>query len=117
MDEPSVWVRAAAYSWAFVALLWAIEIVDAASGNELDQYGVHPRTDEGLLGILFAPLLHGGWTHLEGNTLPALVLVLPGAGLRHRPRARRHRDHLARRRASASGWSLPATPSTSAPRC
>ncbi len=74
MDEPSVWVLAGIYSFAFVALLWAVEIVDAASGNELDQFGVHPRTDEGLLGILFAPLLHGGWTHLEGNTLPALVL-------------------------------------------
>ena len=74
MDEPSVWVRAAIYSLAFVALLWVIEIIDAASGNELDQFGVQPRSDEGLLGILFAPLLHGGWTHLEGNTIPALVL-------------------------------------------
>jgi membrane associated rhomboid family serine protease len=75
VDEPSVWVRAAVYSLAFVALLWVIEIVDAASGNELDQFGVQPRSDEGLLGILFAPLLHGGWTHLEGNTVPALVLA------------------------------------------
>ncbi len=75
VDEPAVWVRAAVGSVAFVALLWVIEIIDAASGNELDQYGVQPRSDEGLLGILFAPLLHGGWTHLEGNTLPALVLM------------------------------------------
>jgi membrane associated rhomboid family serine protease len=74
VDEPSVWVVAAACSVGFVVLLWAIEIIDAASGNELDQYGVHPRSDEGLLGIIFAPLLHGGWTHLEGNTVPALVL-------------------------------------------
>ncbi len=75
VDEPAVWVRAAVCSLGFVALLWLIEIIDAASGNELDQYGVQPRSDEGLLGILFAPLLHGGWTHLEGNTLPALVLM------------------------------------------
>ena len=74
VNEPSVWVVAAVCSLGFVALLWVVEIIDAASGNELDQYGVHPRSDEGLLGILFAPLLHGGWTHLEGNTLPALVL-------------------------------------------
>ena len=74
VDQPSVWVVAAACSVGFVVLLWLIEIIDAASGNELDQYGVRPRSDEGLLGILFAPLLHGGWTHLEGNTVPALIL-------------------------------------------
>jgi membrane associated rhomboid family serine protease len=42
--------------------------------NELDQYGVQPRDGEGLLGILFAPVLHAGWDHLSANTLPALVL-------------------------------------------
>jgi membrane associated rhomboid family serine protease len=74
VDEPSVWVRAATSTLAFVALLWVIEVVDAAADNRLDQYGVQPRSDEGLLGILFAPLLHGGWGHLSANTLPAVVL-------------------------------------------
>lgn len=59
----------------FVALLWLIEIIDAIADHRLDQYGVHPRTDEGLLGIALAPLLHGGWLHLEANTLPTLVLL------------------------------------------
>ncbi len=40
----------------------------------MQQYGVRPRSDEGLLGIAFAPLLHGDWTHIESNTVPALVL-------------------------------------------
>ncbi len=66
---------AGAGALGFVALLWAIEIVDALADNRLDQYGVRPRSDEGLLGILFAPLLHGGWLHLEANTVPALVLL------------------------------------------
>ncbi len=74
VDEPSVWARAAAYTVGFVVLLWVLEIVDAAAGNDLDQYGVQPRSDEGLLGILFAPVLHGGWGHLSANTLPVLVL-------------------------------------------
>ncbi|MDQ4054315.1 MAG: rhomboid family intramembrane serine protease [Actinomycetota bacterium] len=75
VDRPSVWVRAVAYTAGFVLLLWVIEIVDAAAGNDLDQYGVQPRSDEGLLGILFAPLLHGGWGHLSTNTLPVLVMM------------------------------------------
>ncbi|MDT9593095.1 rhomboid family intramembrane serine protease [Nocardioides zeae] len=58
----------------FVALLWVLEIVDTVLGGSLDQYGVRPRSDEGLLGILFAPLLHGGFGHLVSNTLPLLVL-------------------------------------------
>jgi membrane associated rhomboid family serine protease len=75
VDEPSVWARAAAYTVAFVVLLWVIEIIDSAMGNDLDQYGVQPRSDEGLLGILFAPLLHGGWGHLSANTLPVVVML------------------------------------------
>ena len=36
--------------------------------------GIRPRESEGLLGILFAPLLHGGFSHLLSNTIPLLVL-------------------------------------------
>jgi membrane associated rhomboid family serine protease len=72
--EIPAWVQAAVAIGAFTALLWAIEIVDAAMDNKLDQYGVQPRSDEGLLGILFAPLLHGGWDHLSANSGPLLVL-------------------------------------------
>lgn len=75
IDKPSVWVIAAVQSVAFVALLWILEIVDVASNNSLDQYGIQPRSDEGLLGILAAPLLHGDWAHLMGNSVPALILL------------------------------------------
>lgn len=58
----------------FVIVLWVIEILDTILGNRLDDHGVRPRSDEGLLGILFAPLLHGGFSHLISNTVPLLVL-------------------------------------------
>lgn len=60
--------------FGFVALLWAIEGIDTLLGHRLDAGGVRPREVDGLDGILFAPLLHGGWGHLAGNTLPLLVL-------------------------------------------
>ena len=75
IDRPATWAQAAVGSVVFVVALWVIEIVDAAIGNDLDQYGVQPRESDGLLGILFAPLLHGGWDHLSANTIPALVLA------------------------------------------
>ncbi|MGA8255403.1 MAG: rhomboid family intramembrane serine protease [Nocardioides sp.] len=68
------WQIAALSSVGFVALLWLIEIIDSLSDDSLQEYGVRPRSDEGLLGIAFAPLLHGDWTHIEANTVPALVL-------------------------------------------
>ncbi|WP_193609722.1 rhomboid family intramembrane serine protease [Nocardioides lijunqiniae] len=74
-DTRSAWSQAAVGAGAFVVLLWALEIIDAAVGHRLDQYGVQPREGDGLLGILFAPVLHAGWGHLAANTVPALVLL------------------------------------------
>ncbi|WP_408898176.1 rhomboid family intramembrane serine protease [Nocardioides sp. R1-1] len=68
------WQLAALATAGFVVLLWAVEIVDVAASHRLDGWGIRPRTTEGLLGVLAAPLLHGGWDHLGANTVPALVL-------------------------------------------
>jgi membrane associated rhomboid family serine protease len=58
----------------FVALLYVIEAVDQVGFHGgLDNNGIEPREADGLDGILWAPLLHGGWDHLVGNTLPLLV--------------------------------------------
>lgn len=59
---------------AFVVLLWAIEALDVVVDNRLDGYGVQPRDQDGLVGIVLAPVLHGGWGHLIANTVPVLVL-------------------------------------------
>ncbi|MBS9535799.1 rhomboid family intramembrane serine protease [Mycobacterium sp. M1] len=59
---------------AFVALLWVVEAVDQASGHRLDRNGIRPLETDGLLGVLFAPLLHADWAHLIANTGPLLVL-------------------------------------------
>ncbi|KQY62627.1 MULTISPECIES: rhomboid family intramembrane serine protease [unclassified Nocardioides] len=72
--ETPRWVRAATVIGSFVALLYVIEFVDTLMGNRLDAEGVQPRETDGLLGIVFAPLLHGGWDHLIANTVPTLVL-------------------------------------------
>ena len=58
---------------SFVAMLYVVELVDTLLGHRLDQGGVRPREADGLDGIAFAPLLHAGWSHLIGNTLPLLV--------------------------------------------
>ncbi len=68
------WKVGGATILTFVALLYVIELVDQLSGHSLDRNGIRPLERDGLLGILFAPLLHADWGHLAANTVPALVL-------------------------------------------
>jgi membrane associated rhomboid family serine protease len=71
--EPA-WKSAALLTGGFVAVLWLLEIIDAATGHALDAYGIEPRTEDGLVGIVTAPALHFGFDHLVSNTVPVLVL-------------------------------------------
>jgi membrane associated rhomboid family serine protease len=57
-----------------VGLMWVSETVDTALHGELDQYGIIARDPEGLFGIITAPFLHLGFSHLISNTLPLLTL-------------------------------------------
>jgi membrane associated rhomboid family serine protease len=58
-----------------VILFWAIEILDfVVFQDSLDSYGIRPRESIGLIGILFAPFLHGGFGHLIANTIPFITL-------------------------------------------
>ncbi len=66
-------VFAALVMLAFTALLYVIELADQLTGDSLDGDGVVSRSLPGLAGILWAPLLHGGWPHLWANTVPFLV--------------------------------------------
>lgn len=72
--QQPTWQRAALVTGGFVALLWVLEIFDALTGNPLDAYGVQPRTEDGLVGVAVAPLLHFGFDHLVGNTVAVVVL-------------------------------------------
>ena len=75
----------------FVALLWLIQLLNWALDLGPADFGVRPRQLAGLPGILFAPLVHGGFAHLIANSLPLLVLgtamlyLYPSAALRVLP--------------------------------
>ena len=70
---PAQPVRALGTMLVFTAALWALEFYEAGTGQQLDRDGIVPRTESGLEGILWAPLLHGGFPHLIGNTLPFVI--------------------------------------------
>jgi membrane associated rhomboid family serine protease len=58
----------------FVLLLWGIYFFQLFTGVDLTVFGIVPRTEFGLIGIITAPLLHGGFVHLLSNTIPLLIL-------------------------------------------
>jgi len=71
--------------FGIVGFLWLLEFIDIIFfGQRLDLLGIRPRSIEGLWGVLFAPLLHGGLGHVAANSLPFIVLgsfvMLGGVG-------------------------------------
>ncbi len=67
---------AAVFMGGLLALLWVLEFADQLSGNSLDQFGIHPRSESGLWAIFTAPWLHYGWAHLVSNSVPFFALGL-----------------------------------------
>ena len=53
---------------------WLTFAVNFLLGGALTGFGIVPRTTDGLLGILFAPFLHGTLNHLIANTVPFAAL-------------------------------------------
>ncbi|WP_423806105.1 rhomboid family intramembrane serine protease [Phaeobacter italicus] len=70
-----VFFRRTAALAAFVALLWAVQVVNWITGYGLNPaFGLIPRHGSGLDGVIAMPLLHGSFSHLMANTLPLLVM-------------------------------------------
>lgn len=71
---------------AVIPALFAIELIDQATGHALDRDGaIVPLHPSGLDGIIFAPFLHASFLHLYGNAVPLLLtgtFVLAAGGRR-----------------------------------
>lgn len=72
---PSTLERLAAIVGGSLVLMWAIEAIDTwALDSSLQTHGIEPRQVDGLEGVLFAPFLHAGWSHIISNSMPYLIL-------------------------------------------
>jgi membrane associated rhomboid family serine protease len=60
---------------AIVPALFLIELLDRATGNQLDvNGGIRPHHITGLDGIIFAPFLHASFAHVAANSVPLILL-------------------------------------------
>lgn len=64
----------AKYPLLFLGICWLVFFLDNQFNLDAYQYGVSPRTAQGLKGILFSPFIHGDLSHILNNSLPILVL-------------------------------------------
>jgi membrane associated rhomboid family serine protease len=67
-------IRAAIFVTGFLGLLWLIQLINWADSYHLDRFGILPHHESHLGDIFTAPLLHFSWQHLEGNSIPLLIL-------------------------------------------
>ena len=59
---------------SFAVLIWGLKSFEVILGVDLYNLGVYPRSQSGLVGVVTAPLIHGSWEHVIGNTLPLVLL-------------------------------------------
>jgi membrane associated rhomboid family serine protease len=74
------------FSLLICGLAWIIFAFEKWEHISLVEFGIYPRSVEGLKGILFSAFIHGDIDHILGNTLPLLILsaftfyFYPGVG-------------------------------------
>ena len=79
---------AAKISGGFVAVIWVVFLLNWASGQDAQAFGIRPREWDGLPGIVFAPLVHDSFDHIVSNTPPlwvlgtAMLFLYPSSSLR-----------------------------------
>jgi membrane associated rhomboid family serine protease len=58
----------------FAALLWLIKLIQIHYSIDLIEYGIFPRSIDGLLGIITMPFIHDNINHVFSNTIPLIIL-------------------------------------------
>ncbi|MBE7644495.1 rhomboid family intramembrane serine protease [Tenacibaculum finnmarkense genomovar ulcerans] len=61
------------YTIQLIVFLYVVHVVSFFI--PITQFGIIPRTFNGLIGIFTSPFLHGGIWHLISNTLPLIILL------------------------------------------
>jgi len=59
-----------------IILLWIIKGVEVVFAWDLNVYGIYPKEMANLVGIAFAPMIHGSFEHLFSNTMALFVLAI-----------------------------------------
>ena len=64
------------FSVIILIIIWSVKLFEIVFDYDFTEYGVLPRKLNGLIGILFSPLIHSDVNHLLSNSLPVIILCL-----------------------------------------
>ena len=64
------------FSAIVLIIILSVKIFEIVFDYDFTEYGVLPRNFNGLIGILFSPLIHSDVNHLLSNSLPVIILCL-----------------------------------------
>ena len=64
------------FSAIILIIIWSVKLFEIVFNFDFTEYGVFPRNFNGLIGILFSPLIHSDVNHLLSNSLPVIILCL-----------------------------------------
>ena len=64
------------FSAVILIIIWSVKLFEIVFDCDFTEYGVLPRSFNGLMGILFSPLIHSDVNHLISNSLPVIILCL-----------------------------------------
>ena len=64
------------FSAIILIIIWSVKLFEIVFEYDFTEYGVLPRKFNGLIGILFSPLIHSDVNHLLSNSLPVIILCL-----------------------------------------
>ena len=64
------------FSAVILIIIWSVKLIEIVFDFDFTEYGVLPRNFNGLMGILFSPLIHSDVNHLLSNSLPVIILCL-----------------------------------------
>ncbi len=56
------------------AVLWIVQILNAANDYSFNRFALRPRTLDGLVGIVVSPFLHSSYGQLLANTGPFVLI-------------------------------------------
>lgn len=62
------------FAVGLVAVMWIVGVVNILLDYQLSEFGIVPRSIDGLRGIPLMPFLHANFNHLVVNTLPVALL-------------------------------------------
>ena len=58
----------------FSLVMWISKISEAIFELSFAEFGIFPRTANGLIGIITSPFIHSDFLHLISNTIPIIIL-------------------------------------------